>query len=182
MHKGRFTPSPAFVVSLIALFVALGGTGYAAITDLPVNSVGTPQLKNSAVSGPKILNGAITAAKISHSALGPATAVGKAGAPPYAGGWGAVPADVGDDSVSFYKDPWGIVHLQGSAYNPNGAKTGPIFTLPAGYRPAGNLWFAAYGSAGTAAYIEVASTGGVIEVFAPQEFVGLGNITFRAGL
>ena len=60
MQKRRFAPSPAMVVSLIALFVALGGTSYAAITmALPKNSVGTKQIKN----------GAVTAAKISSSAL-----------------------------------------------------------------------------------------------------------------
>ena len=37
------------VVSLVALFVSLGGVGYAA-TQLPDNSVGTAQLKNGAVS------------------------------------------------------------------------------------------------------------------------------------
>jgi hypothetical protein len=51
-------PSPALVVSLIALFVALGGTSYAAITSLPANSVGTKQLKNGAVTGTK-LNAAV---------------------------------------------------------------------------------------------------------------------------
>ena len=54
----RFHPSPALVISLIALFVALGGTSYAAITSLPANSVGTKQLKNSAVTGTK-LNAAV---------------------------------------------------------------------------------------------------------------------------
>jgi hypothetical protein len=36
-------PSPALVVSVIALVVALGGTSYAAFT-LPKNSIGTKQL------------------------------------------------------------------------------------------------------------------------------------------
>jgi hypothetical protein len=56
-------PSPALVVALIALFVALGGTSYAALT-LPKNSVGTKQLKNNAVTGAKIATGAITSNKI----------------------------------------------------------------------------------------------------------------------
>jgi hypothetical protein len=46
-------PSPALVVSLIALFVSLGGGAYAAL-NLPANSVGTKQLKNGAVSSPKL--------------------------------------------------------------------------------------------------------------------------------
>jgi len=69
MLKRRLrAPSPAFVISLIALFIALGGTTYAA-TGLPKNSVGTKQLKKSAVTGPKIKNKAVTAAKINTSGL-----------------------------------------------------------------------------------------------------------------
>jgi hypothetical protein len=56
MHTRLRGPSPAFVISVIALFVALGGTTYAAATSLPVNSVGTPQLQNGAVSPPKLAN------------------------------------------------------------------------------------------------------------------------------
>jgi rare lipoprotein A len=37
-------PSPSLAVSLAALVVALGGTGYA-VTQLPKNSVGTAQIK-----------------------------------------------------------------------------------------------------------------------------------------
>ena len=48
-------PSPAMAVSVAALFVALGGTSYAAFS-LPNNSVGTKQLKNGAVTGSKIKN------------------------------------------------------------------------------------------------------------------------------
>lgn len=69
MNKRRLrAPSPALVISLIALFVALGGTSYAAIT-LPKNSVGTKQLKKNAVTSTKIKNGAVTAAKINTSGL-----------------------------------------------------------------------------------------------------------------
>jgi hypothetical protein len=170
MHKRRFRPSPAMVVSLIALFVALGGTSYAAINALPKNSVGTKQIKN----------GAVTAAKISRSSLPPAKVVGAPGAPAYAGTWKAAPN--GDDEVvSFYKDPWGIVHLQGNAYNPN-TVNGTIFTLPPGYRPKGEIYFAAYGSNGSAALVAVYSNGNVDEFGAPRSYVGLSNITFRAGL
>lgn len=68
MQKRRLkAPSPALVISLIALFVALGGTAYAA-TRLARNSVGTKQLKNSAVTSSKIKNGAVTSAKLSAGA------------------------------------------------------------------------------------------------------------------
>ena len=61
-------PSPALVVSLVALIVALGGTSYAAFT-LPKNSVGTKQLKNGAVTTQTLQNGAVTTAKIKNGAV-----------------------------------------------------------------------------------------------------------------
>ena len=56
-------------IALIALFVAMGGTAYAAAT-LPPNSVGTKQLKRSAVTGAKVKNDTITGAKVLESSLG----------------------------------------------------------------------------------------------------------------
>jgi hypothetical protein len=56
------------LISLIALFVALGGTTYAA-SNLPANSVGTRQLKKNAVTSTKIKNGAVTATKINTNGL-----------------------------------------------------------------------------------------------------------------
>lgn len=41
-------PSPSMAVSVLALFIALGGTGYAAIK-LPANSVGTREIKQRSV-------------------------------------------------------------------------------------------------------------------------------------
>ena len=54
MRKRLRRPSPGLVVGIIALFVALGGTSYAAIVTLPSGSVGTAQLKNGAVTAGKI--------------------------------------------------------------------------------------------------------------------------------
>src|SRR5579862_7426284 len=61
-------PSPALVVSVVALFVALGGTGYAAL-HLPRNSVGTIQLQNNSVIAPKVRNGTIVGAKLANGAV-----------------------------------------------------------------------------------------------------------------
>ena len=47
-------PSPALVISCVALTLALGGTSYATVQALPKNSVGTTQLKNSAVISAKV--------------------------------------------------------------------------------------------------------------------------------
>ena len=49
-------PSPALVISCLALALALGGTSYAAAVALPKGSVGTAQLKNSAVTSQKVKN------------------------------------------------------------------------------------------------------------------------------
>jgi hypothetical protein len=51
-------------VGVIALFVALGGTSYAA-TRIPRNSVGSEQIRPGAVTAAKIHDGAVTAAKLS---------------------------------------------------------------------------------------------------------------------
>jgi len=61
-------PSPAMVVALLALFVALGGTGYA-VTALPKNSVGAKQLKKRAVTTKKLRNNAVTSAKVRNRSL-----------------------------------------------------------------------------------------------------------------
>jgi hypothetical protein len=56
------------VVACAALFVALGGVGYAAIT-LPKNSVGSKQLKRNAVTSIKIKNGAVDSKKVKDGSL-----------------------------------------------------------------------------------------------------------------
>ncbi len=53
-------------LAILALFIALGGTSYAA-TQLPSNSVGSSQIRTGAVTSNKVRNGAITPAKLSHT-------------------------------------------------------------------------------------------------------------------
>lgn len=62
-------PSPALVISVIALVVATAGTGYAAFK-LPKNSVGTKQLKSNSVTGAKVKDDSLTGADIKASTLG----------------------------------------------------------------------------------------------------------------
>ena len=73
-------PSPALVVSLVALSVALGGTGYAAVV-LPANSVGAKQIKRNAVTAAKVKNSSLLASDFRPGQLpaGPAGPVGPAG-------------------------------------------------------------------------------------------------------
>jgi hypothetical protein len=79
-------------VALVALFVALGGTSIAAVTSVPLRSVGPAQLKNNAVTNPKIAGNAVTSNKVKNGTLvaadfkagqlkaGPAGPAGPAGA------------------------------------------------------------------------------------------------------
>jgi hypothetical protein len=70
MRKGWLRrPSPALVVSCLALAVALGGTSYATVLQVPRASVGTPQLRNAAVTTPKLANNAVTSAKVRNGSL-----------------------------------------------------------------------------------------------------------------
>src|SRR3954449_6192056 len=71
-------PSPALVVSVIALSVALGGTSYAAIV-LPANSVGTKQIKKNAVTTAKVKNGSLRSVDFGAGQL-PTGATGATGA------------------------------------------------------------------------------------------------------
>jgi hypothetical protein len=67
MLRGKLNYANA--TATIALFVALGGSAYAAAS-LPKNSVGTKQLKAGSVTSAKIKNGAVTGPKVKLSSLG----------------------------------------------------------------------------------------------------------------
>jgi hypothetical protein len=58
----------ANAIAYCALFVALGGTSYAAV-GIPRNSVGTSQLRNGSVTAAKLANGAITTRKLNHKSI-----------------------------------------------------------------------------------------------------------------
>jgi hypothetical protein len=68
----------AHVIAVIALFVALGGTAWAAVhlaknsvkaKNIAKNAVTTKKIKNAAVTEPKIANGSVTAKKIAPGVL-----------------------------------------------------------------------------------------------------------------
>jgi hypothetical protein len=149
-------PSFPTAISLIALFVALGGTSYAVIK-LPPKSVGNRELKSNAVTSAKIRARSVSRSDLSPSArsgtrgprgpAGPAGPGGTAGAPepykplPFVGAWtnyGHVWA-----TPAYRKDQRGRVHLRGLAAKEPGAPAGddPIALLPPGYRPTARLIF-----------------------------------------
>ena len=79
-------PSPALAVATLALFVSLGGTGYA-VAKLPKNSVGTDQLRAGAVTKAKLARDVVTQGPAGPR--GPRGAQGIPGAQGVAGPQGA---------------------------------------------------------------------------------------------
>ena len=80
MNLSRFRPSPALVIACVALAVALGGTGYAAMK-LPPNSVDSRALRKNAVTASKIKNGTVGTSDLAPGVLrrGPAGPPGPRG-------------------------------------------------------------------------------------------------------
>jgi hypothetical protein len=81
----RRRPSPALIIAVIALFISLGGTGYAALK-LPKNSVGSRELKKGAVTPTKVARATI---RKFRSQRGPAGPKGDKGDPGSRGAIGA---------------------------------------------------------------------------------------------
>ncbi len=71
----RRRPSPATVLSLIALFVALGGTSYAALTitsaNVKNNSLTSSDIKNTTISSADVKNGGLLSEDFKGGAGGP---------------------------------------------------------------------------------------------------------------
>lgn len=68
MKRRLKMPSPAMVVALIALFVALGGTSFAAV-QLAKNSVRSKHIKNGQVKRVDLGANAVNAAKVANGTL-----------------------------------------------------------------------------------------------------------------
>jgi collagen type VII alpha len=108
LERLRSSLSYANIVGTLALFIALGGVSYAAVT-LPARSVGNKQLKSDSVTSAKVRNGTLTKKDFKKSSLprgkagetgqdgqpgdaGPAGLRGEPGAPGAAGDAGAAGA------------------------------------------------------------------------------------------
>lgn len=99
------------VVGYLALFVALCGTSYAA-TNLPQNSVGTPQLRDGAVTGPKVKAHSLTAKDFRQGQL-PAGKRGPQGVPGTHGAQGP-PGPPGPQGIPGSARAYGQVTLDGA--------------------------------------------------------------------
>jgi hypothetical protein len=203
--------SSAHVLALIAIVLALGGNAVA--FTLGKNSVGTKQLKKNSVTTAKIKKQAVTAAKvrkgtltgkqINAATLGTVPVaqtantiaapegwheVGMPGEPAFQGEWHNAPGFI--ETVAFYKDQEGVVHLKGTAV-PGTSPT--VFQLPSGYRPAaGRTERFAVGcsggpcAAGTSSVIVAGPNtlpgfDGAIVAPTAVSNISLDGVTFRAG-
>ncbi len=105
-------PSPAILISLIALFAALGGTSYAAVTKLlPRNSVGSAQVINGSLQKADLsakARSALRGARGARGALGPVGPAGPSGPQGPKGDTGAT-GPKGDTGVTGPKGDTGAV-------------------------------------------------------------------------
>ncbi|MGK2876996.1 MAG: hypothetical protein ACSLFF_00225 [Solirubrobacterales bacterium] len=108
-------PSPALIISCLALFVALSGTSYA-VSQLPKNSVGNKQIKKSAVNSDKVKDRSLLAKDFKNGQL-PTGSQGPQGARgPSASAYAA------NGNVGIGNPPTTVIALGSS----NDASTGPI--------------------------------------------------------
>jgi hypothetical protein len=120
MFRSIPRPSPAMVIACLALVVALSGTSYANILNVPVNSVGTAQLKANAVVSSKVKNHSLLAVDFKNGQL-------PAGAPGPKGDKG----DQGAPGVSGYEVVSGRSLVTNTFYN------SVAITCPAGKKALG---------------------------------------------
>jgi hypothetical protein len=115
-------PAPATVISLVALFVALGGSAYAAIT------VNGSQIKIRSISGNRLKNHTITGTQVNVNKLGTVPRAAKATAATTA------------NSASFAT----VAATANSATSAaNATNAGELGNLPASaYQPSANIMFA----------------------------------------
>jgi hypothetical protein len=131
------------IVALIALFVALGGVGYAAATigsaQIRNNSIRTQDIRNRTIRGKDIRSNSVAAKQIKNPER--YHEVGTPGEPAFKNGAANfVPTDKNGNplpnpysTTAFLKDNEGFVHLRGTL---SAVDTGRVaFTLPSGYRP-----------------------------------------------
>ena len=223
---GRHTTAVAY----LALFAALGGSAYAAVTvtgsNIKDGTVTGKDVRNRTIAGSDVKRDSLAGAQIDESSLGqvPTAAsagsarsaqsahtaenahnlggrpagdyarngaeavhvIGASGEIPFNVGWGSG-GDPTEEVPGYWKDSGGTVHLRGAAGRSSGTAM-TMFTLPPGHRPNRQQWFITYGAAQTQAYVSVDADGDIVwqdgtdasGYVDNSDYVGLGNITFRA--
>src|SRR4051794_16172788 len=190
-------PSPAMVVAVIALIVALTGSAIAASrviikkpSQLGKNVVTSKAVKNGALSGADLklasLGTVPTASNAGHATVADHAnsipspeayrLVGNPGEPAFQNGWHNVAGPYA--TAAYFKDLEGVVHLRGSV---TAGISPTVFTLPTGYRPSGRLGFAILGAGGNPPVGTVAvDSSGTVGLNSGVQPFALDGISFRA--
>jgi hypothetical protein len=146
LNKVRSRLSAPLLISVIALFVALGGAAFA-VQKAPKNSVTSKSIKKNAVTSSDIKNDSVTGNDVNESSLKLSTS--------------ALPNITYQNAgpIQYGKDGFGVVHLRGNATGI--AIGGTIATLPAGFRPAATGAFPVVGGFSSPCSVDVGSDGQV---------------------
>jgi hypothetical protein len=192
-------------VGYLALFVALGGTAYAAATIGPSNikndAVRSRHIKDREVQNQDLAANSVGAGKIKPGAITPDKLTADPDPTPVVGPtvdcaantsvvarfcthWGPYPS-AEYQTPAYYRDGRGVVHLVGlAASSPeecSDTSSGHVFRLPSGYRPAARRVFNVRGNGGDAR-VDVKNTGEVACVAGNSTLgLSLDGISFRAG-
>jgi hypothetical protein len=162
----------ANVVSVIALFIALGGGAYAVSTaqknSVVSKSIKDGQVKQRDLASPEAMHDAGLPELVDLDTC--------LDAPPDQ--WMVYNPDV--QGVGYYRDRDGFVHLTGVAMA-CGSAPQTIFTLPPGYLPAHWERFAVTNGPTTVATVDVKQDGRVGAVSDNTEELALAAISFRCG-
>lgn len=190
-------PSPALVVAIVALLVAVTGTAVASVATISaLNHKDKKQVKKIAdreigkkAPGLSVATAA-NAGNASNLANKPASdyllngvsgeawhLVGAGGQPAFQNGWSDF--NNGFAPAAFYLDPIGRVHLKGVVAG--GVLNNVVFTLPPGYRPPENLAFAVAAGTGSSALanVDVYANGDVFAFTGSSAAEALDGISFR---
>jgi hypothetical protein len=161
----------ANVMASIAVFIALGAGAYAA--GLTPDSVKSKHIADGQVKARDLgLPAQYTSAGLPHYSAS-CDAPGNAWFT-----WDYFNAEVG-----YYRDPFGIVHLQGVGIK-CGNPIDRLFTLPSGYRPEGSVYTSGVKNGTDFHQVRIHSSGEVEATtpgFASGNSLSLEGITFRCG-
>jgi len=188
--------TPTTVVALLALVLALTGTGLAGYA--AGKGDGDSLIKKKSLSGNRLRPETVTGRQVKESSLGkvPAataadrattathasaadtTPAGVLNAPSYTSGWGDN-TGFAARTAGFRKDASGYVHLEGAVSRSTGAET-VIATLPVGFRPSDYVNFPVTSQGPTLGFVSVEPDGDIHFDSGNPGFVSLEGITFHA--
>jgi hypothetical protein len=179
----RFRITPALVVAVLALAIALSGTAYS-VSKVSGNSL----IKKHSLSGNRVKPNSVTGDQVNESTLDTVPRAGMAQSLPaitFADlsldpGW-VEKLSGGTRQVGYRKDANGFVHLQGVVARAPSPTADVIGTIAPGYRPNGNMYFLAFSNGGTTAGVSV-KPDGTVNYFGGglDSFISLEGMTYYA--